>query len=146
MSISDRPIGAFALVAVLATVAIWGERKLARLGVLHQFDLAAAVLFFAGWLGLGVLIVTAYRRMRADARRRGTAEQVAGQASRLMQLTAALGGARTSIRAIESILQEPVHALRADAAMVLLLAHDRESATVARGIGYPNLPDRLALR
>jgi signal transduction histidine kinase/ActR/RegA family two-component response regulator len=145
-SISDRPIRAFALILLLTAAAIWGERELVRLGATQGFDAAAFFVFFLGWAGIALLTVALYRRLRADARRRIAAEEVADQASRLMQITAALGGTRTSIAAIETILQEPVHALHADSAMVLLLADNRESATVARAIGYRELPETVALQ
>jgi signal transduction histidine kinase/FixJ family two-component response regulator len=145
-SISDRPIRAFAVILLLTAAAMWGERELVRLGATNGFNAVAFFVFFLGWAGIALLTAAVYRRLRADARRRIEAEEAADQASRLMQITAALGGTRTSIAAIETILQEPVHALHADAAMVLLLAEDRESATVARAIGYPELPETVDIR
>jgi len=77
------------------------------------------------------------RRLRRDRRLRDAAQRAAVQASRLAQLTAALANARTSRLAIEAAVQEPLHALKADAGMLLLTSRDGTNAQVARAVAYP---------
>ncbi|MBA2304612.1 MAG: GAF domain-containing protein [Acidobacteria bacterium] len=97
--------------------------------------------FLAGWLVFCVLVDSVQRRMRADGILRKAAEHAAWQADRIAQLTSALAQARTPSTAIESALQEPIHALGADAAIMLLTSSDGKQADVARAIGYPSVRD-----
>jgi signal transduction histidine kinase len=71
-----------------------------------------------------------------DRKRCVDANRVAAQAERLAQLTAALAQARTPSAAIEAALQEPLHALHADAGLVLLVQKDGGGAEVVRAVGY----------
>jgi K+-sensing histidine kinase KdpD len=113
-------------------------------GSLFQFHTPGSAVtyaaFLAGWLVFCVLVDSVHRRMRADEVRRKAAEHAGWQADRIAQLTSALAQARTPSTAIESSLQEPIHALGADAALMLLTSHEGDEAEVARAIGYP--PDR----
>ena len=93
--------------------------------------------FIAGWLLFCVVADGVHRRMRVERDLRLTAERAACQADRVAQLSAALAQARTPSAAIESALQEPLHALEADAAMMLLTDDDGGQGQVARAIGYP---------
>jgi signal transduction histidine kinase len=89
------------------------------------------------WLAFCLLAETVHRQMRAELERRKGAERAAWQAERVSQLSAALAQARTPAAAIESALQEPLHALEADAAMMVLTNNDATAGVVARAIGYP---------
>jgi signal transduction histidine kinase/ActR/RegA family two-component response regulator len=89
-----------------------------------------------GWLVFCVLAGLDARRGRRDRSRRLAAEAASAQAARLMHLTAALGQARTPRAAIEAVVQEPLHALQADAGALLLVSRGDEDAKVARLVGY----------
>jgi K+-sensing histidine kinase KdpD/ActR/RegA family two-component response regulator len=114
-------------------------------GSILRFESAAQGLalltFVAGWVCVTALASQVYRRMRHEVHRRNGAERAAAQAHRLAQLTAALSQARNPTSAVESALQEPLHALKADAGMLLVVSGDGESAEIARSIGYPNEPE-----
>jgi signal transduction histidine kinase len=129
------------LVALLLA-AIAADLLVIEPGTFLQFrDAGSAVAyagFIAAWLLFCVLADGVYRRMRAETASREAAERAARQADRVAQLTAALAHARTPIAATESALQEPLHALEADAALMLLTAKDGKHAEVARAIGYPS--------
>jgi signal transduction histidine kinase len=111
-------------------------------GTLLHFSTAGAAVAYAGfvaaWLFFCVVADTVHRRMRVERELRQGAERSAWQADRVSQLSAALAQARTPSAAIESALQEPLHALEADAAMMLLTNGDGTQAEVARAIGYPS--------
>jgi len=99
-------------------------------------ETAAFCAFIAGWL---VFCVVADRTVQQTLRHqhlRAEAEAAASQAHRLTQLTAALAQARTARSAVEAIVQETLHALKADAGMLLLTSRDGAHATVARAVGY----------
>ena len=99
-------------------------------------ETAAFCAFIAGWL---VFCIVADRTVQQTLRHqhlRAEAEAAAAQAHRLTQLTAALAQARTARSAVEAIVQETLHALKADAGMLLLTSRDGALATVARGVGY----------
>jgi len=143
MSISDRPIGVFSLFVLLTTLAMWGEYRLFDSNGIYGLNPAAVVVLLLAWLGIVLLSMAVVRAMQGAVRRRRAAERAAEQAGRLMQVTAALGATRTSTAAIEAILQEPMHALHADAGVVLLLSDNRESATAARAVGFDGLPELI---
>jgi signal transduction histidine kinase len=106
---------------------------------LHFATGGQAAVFFAfivGWLAFCVLADRVVRQMRRDRQRRVAAEAASAQAHRLTQLTAALAQARTPRSAVEAIVQESLHALKADAGMLLLASRDGERASVARAVGY----------
>jgi signal transduction histidine kinase/ActR/RegA family two-component response regulator len=99
---------------------------------LGAFALAAVALWVWAYRG--------YARMRRERAARAAAERAAAHAGRMAQLAAALGRARSPGAVIEASVQEPLHALRADGAMVLLVAEDGGSARVARAVGYEPEP------
>ena len=110
-------------------------------GSLFEFRTAADAFvisaFLAGWLAFMAAAEHANRvhaRERANCR---TAEDAALQSSRIAQLTTALSQARTQAAAIEAALQEPLHALHADAGALLLVSRDGRSLDVVRAVGYP---------
>src|SRR5215208_65435 len=83
---------------------------------------AALAAMVAAWVAFCVLAVLDARRSRRDRERCAVAESASRQATRLSQLTAALAQARTPRAAIEAALQEPLHALQADAGALLLVS------------------------
>ncbi len=93
--------------------------------------------FLAGWLAFCVLGDRVYRRTLQERVLRLDAQREAAQADRVAELTAALAQARTPGAVVEATLQEPLHALGADAGMVLLVSRDGRTADVARAVGYP---------
>jgi signal transduction histidine kinase len=101
-----------------------------------QYSALAYAGFLAAWLLFCVVAASVHRQMRGERELRLQAERAAWQADRISQLSAALAQARTPAAAIESALQEPLHALEADAAMMLLTDPDGQQAEVARAIGY----------
>ena len=127
-----------AVVVLVAPAAAWlflaGLRALPPLDKPADAFLGAA--YSVAWMLVCVLIARAYQRASDDRIRCRESNRVAEQAERLAQLTAALAQARTPSAAIEAALQEPLHALRADAGLVLLLRQDGGAAAVARAVGY----------
>src|SRR3954471_23426901 len=109
----------------------------------HFSDVGQVMLFICyilGWLGFCLLTERTYRLLRRDRNLRRMAEQTARQSDRVAQLTAGLGQSRTPGAVIEAALQEPLHALEADGAMVVLTRDDGETAEVVRTVGEQ--PDR----
>ena len=102
----------------------------ANLGQLLLF-----VCYVLGWLGFCLLSERTYRLLRRDRNLRRMAEQTARQSDRVAQVTAALGQARTPGAVIEAAIQEPLHALEADGALVVLTKSDGETAEIVRMIG-----------
>ena len=110
-------------------------------GTLFRFASAGeAAAFFcsspAGWLSVypptsssaGCITTACCAPPLTARRRRRTASE---------QLTAALAQARTPRSAIEAAVQEPLHALKADAGMLLLTSRDGATAEVARTVAHP---------
>ncbi len=64
------------------------------------------------------------------------AERAAAQADRIAQVTAALSHARSPAAVVEATVQEPLHALKADAALMVLFGEDGGAAEIARAVGY----------
>jgi signal transduction histidine kinase len=110
-------------------------------GALFQFDalseLAALVWFGASWSVVAVIAGAVSREVHRERRGKAAAERAASQAHRIAQTTGALGQARTSAEAIETILQEPLHWLSADGGVFLVLSKEETHVTVARAVGYP---------
>jgi signal transduction histidine kinase len=92
--------------------------------------------FVAGWFLFCLAADHVYRQAHRDREERLTAERLASQSDRISQLTAALAQARTPAAVIEAAVQEPLHALAADAGTVLLVSRDGASADIARAVGY----------
>jgi signal transduction histidine kinase/ActR/RegA family two-component response regulator len=103
----------------------------------NAYGLAALAL---GAVLLWVWMYRVYANMRRERQARAAAEGAASHAQRSAQLTAALGRARSPAAAIEAAVQEPLHALRADGVMLLLIAEDGATARVARAVGYEPPP------
>ncbi|HXW07546.1 MAG TPA: ATP-binding protein [Vicinamibacterales bacterium] len=103
-------------------------------------DLARMGLYAGGWGLFCGLADRVYRRAESAAAARIEAERLARQSDRLAELTAGLGQARTPSAAIEATLQEPLHALEADAGMLLLVHADSQSAEIARAVAYASAP------
>jgi signal transduction histidine kinase/CheY-like chemotaxis protein len=97
-------------------------------------------IYGVGWLVFCLGAERLYRRSLEHAGAKDSAERLARQADRLAQLTAALGQARTPAAAVEAALQEPLHALGADAGMLLHVEPDGCTATIARAVAYPMDP------
>src|SRR5262245_47433591 len=118
--------------------------------VLHFASVSQAIafaVFIAGWLVFCIFAERVYRQVQDDRAVRHAAESSSRQANRLSQLTAALAQARTPRAAIEASLQEPLHALKADAGMLLLTSRDGQTAEIARAVAYPEgrQPDKISL-
>ena len=109
-------------------------------GVMFRFERPAAALvygaFLGGWLTFCVLAGRVYRQTLHDRTARVEAQRAAVRSDRVAQLTAALAHARTPGAAIEAALHEPLHALKADAAVMFLVSSDGSKAEVALAIGY----------
>ncbi len=112
---------------------------------LHFTNIGEPVLFacyILGWLGFCLLTERTYRILRRDRSLRRMAEQTARQSDRVAQLTAALGQARTPGAVIEAAVQEPLHALEADACVMALTRNDGLSAEIVRIVGqHQDSPD-----
>src|SRR6266508_3445977 len=106
---------------------------------------AAFAAFVAGWVIFCILADRVFQQMHRYRRLRSAAEGASSQAQRLAQLTAALAQARTPRSAVEAAVQESLHALKADAAMLLFISHDGATADVARAVAYSNVPQRITL-
>jgi signal transduction histidine kinase len=126
------------VIVVVAPVAAWlflaGLRALPRLGEPADAFLGAA--YSVAWMLFCFVTARAYQRAAEDRVRCLDATRVAEQAERMAQLTGALAQARTPSAAIEAALQEPLHALRADAGLMLLVSRDGGTVEVARAVGY----------
>jgi hypothetical protein len=96
------------------------------------------LLLTAAACGLGVLLVlrSLDRELHDEREARDAAVRAASQADRIAQLSTALGRARTSPQIVESSVQEALHAMRADAAMLLLVGTERRAATIIRAVAY----------
>ena len=94
--------------------------------------------FAAGWLGVGLVVHRSRLQMQRQRDALANAERTVTHAEQLAELAGALGRARTSAAVFEAVVQEPLHALRADAGMLILVHEDRESASMARTVGYPS--------
>jgi len=136
------PTGLFAL--FLAALSI--DFLLIGPGSLLRFPNADAAVVYAGFLGAWLVFCAVadslHRRMRIDSAKCAAAEAAARQADRIAQLTSALAQARTPSAAVESALQEALHALDADAAMMLLTSSDGKQAEIVRAIGHPSSIER----
>ncbi len=112
---------------------------------LHFTDIGEPVLFgcyVVAWLGFCLLTERTYRLLKRDRDRRRVAEETARQSDRVAQLTAALGQARTPGAVIEAAVQEPLHALEADAGIMALTRHDGLTAEIVRIVGqHQGSPD-----
>jgi signal transduction histidine kinase len=145
-------LGPGLLALVLTTISI--DFFIVGPGSLLEFNTPADAFVLAAYLAAWFAFCTAAervsRRHALDRQSRRAAEDAALQSSRVAQLTTALSRARTQSAAIEAALQEPLHALRADAGALLLVARDGRGLEPARAVGYPSggrpAPTASALR
>ncbi len=130
-------LGPGILALLLSAVAI--DYLVYEPGTLLHFANAGQVVLYvcyvAAWLGFCLLTERTYRVLRRDRNLRRMAEQTARQSDRVAQLTAALGQARTPGAVIEAALQEPLHALEAEAGIMVLTRSDGETAEIVRAVG-----------
>src|SRR5687768_17376566 len=97
---------------------------------------AAFALFVIGWIGVSWFVRAARARSSSEAAARVDAERAAAHVARLADLTGAFARANSEAAVIEAAVQEPLHSLRADAAMFLVVSDDEPTATVARAVAY----------
>jgi K+-sensing histidine kinase KdpD len=88
------------------------------------------------WLGFCVLAGRIHRSAEHAKARSFEAERSAAHADRLAQLTAALAQARTSAGVIDAAVQEPLHAFKGDAGLLLLVSPEEGLMEIARAVGY----------
>src|SRR5688500_16175058 len=117
-----RVITRAAVIVIVVPTVFWlflaGLRALPRLDDPADAFLRAA--YSVAWILFCVITARLYQRAAADRDRCRRAQRDAMQAERMAQLTGALAQARTPAAAIEAALQEPLHALSADAGLLLL--------------------------
>ena len=121
---------ATAVAAIGVDYAFFAPGVLLQLGGVVQASALAA--YVAGWVAVCALLHRDGMNRAADRSARAAAEAAASQSERAAQLTAALGRARSVSAVMEAALQESLHALGGDAAMLLLLDKDDESPSVPR--------------
>ena len=90
----------------------------------------------ASWTIVCLVSIRTARRLRMETERSRVARAESTQAARLSQLTSALSHARTQAAAVEAALQEPLHALRADAGMVIFVDRNGTPVSIQRAVGY----------
>jgi signal transduction histidine kinase/ActR/RegA family two-component response regulator len=128
-----------AMVAIAASIIASDYFLLGPERLLHVDDVVEAVAlgsFAIGWTAVAALARSLSRQVRDEVAARRRAERTASQSHRLAQTTAALGQARMPLEAIEAALQEPLHWLKAEAGVFLLLSDDGAQVTVARAVGH----------
>jgi len=128
------------LALVLSTVAI--DYFIIGPGLILEFhspaDAFVLAAYLAAWFAFCTVAERVSRRHTLDRQSLRIAEDAALQSSRVAQLTTALSRARTQSAAIEAALQEPLHALRADAGALLVVGRDGRDLETARAVGYPS--------
>lgn len=92
----------------------------------------------AAWLVYCVIAARIHRGNEWARTRCREAERATARADRMAQLTTSLSQARTPSGVIEAAVQEPLHALKADAGLLLLISPDGGAMEVARSVGYQN--------
>ena len=124
----------FALAAVVGAIVLYSavENPLVKMELL------------ATWAIVCVISIRTARRLRIESDRSLQARAESTQSARLSQLTSALSHARTQVAATEAALQEPLHALGADAGMVIAVNRDGAPTTIQRAVGYTE--EQLAQR
>ncbi len=128
-----RSFTLYALSLLWVGIAGWVEWLIARSAAPAT---PALIVFCAGWLLFCAVLVRIYRRSQRDVRERLTAQYARVQAERVAQLTDALSRARTPDAVIEAAVQEPLHALAADAALLLIVGGDGQPLKLVRAVGY----------
>jgi signal transduction histidine kinase len=126
------------LVAVTTAVIAWlffaGLRFLPHAG--STSDSGVVAVYCASWIVAAVVAVRGVHRSSVRARELLDARATATQSDRLAQAVGALAAARTPAAAIEAALLEPVHALDADAGLLVLVGRDGALGDVAQAVGY----------
>ena len=126
------------LAVVLSVIAtdyfLLGPGELFTLGGVS--DVAAVAWFAAGWTCVALMAGAVANQIEGERNARAAAAHSASQEHRLSETTAALGQARTSAEAIETIVQESLHWLAADAAMFFHFSSGDNQIAVARAVGY----------
>jgi signal transduction histidine kinase len=130
---APRGFTLIALSLLWAGVAAWVEWLIARS---PAPPVPVLVVFCAGWILFSLAVVRIHRRGERDRRERQAAHYARSQAERVAQLTDALSRARTPESVIEAAVQEPLHALAADAALLLIAAAEDQPVRMARAVGY----------
>lgn len=123
----------YALSLLWVGVAAWVEWLIARSPAPAP---VVFVVFCAGWLLFCAGLVRIYRRSQRDRQECVGAQRARVEAERVAQLTDALSRARTPETVIEAAVQEPLHALAADAAMLVIDGRDDQPLRLARAVGY----------
>lgn len=127
---------ALVLVVVLSAAAWLFLAGLAALPHLSEpANLFLHAAYVVAWVLFCLASARAYQRAMDDRVRSIEAQFAATQSDRIAQLTGALAQARAPSAAIEAALQEPLHALHADAGLVMLIGRGT-SAEIVRTVGY----------
>jgi signal transduction histidine kinase/CheY-like chemotaxis protein len=124
----------YAAAMLIALSARWLDVTAVRFG--DPVQAWAIITFVAGWVMIWLVVRAGRIRSRREIALRVDAQRSAEQAGRLADMTAALGRARSEAAVLEASVQEPLHALRADAAMFLAISPDERSATLVRAVAY----------
>jgi signal transduction histidine kinase/ActR/RegA family two-component response regulator len=107
---------------------------------------AVVAIVVAGWAVACVFVGRLFHDSQMDRTRRIAAERASAQSRRIAQLSSALAQARTPRAAIEAAVQEPLHALKADAGIMWLVSRDAAVAELARAVAYTHeIPQRVEL-
>jgi len=99
-------------------------------------DVFVRASYVVAWVLCGVIVVRVHQESALARRRCRDAEHLAEYTGRVAELTGALAHARTPSAAIEAALQEPLHALHADAGLVTLIGRNARGADTVRTVGY----------
>ena len=126
--VAASPVVAWLFLAGLAALPIRGDST----------DVFIRAAYVVAWVLCGVIAVRAYQESALDRRRCRDAEHAAAHTGRIAELTGALAHARTPSAAIEAALQEPLHALHADAGFVMLIGRNARAVDTVRTVGYRN--------
>jgi signal transduction histidine kinase len=120
------PAAAWLFLAGLAALPKWGDAA----------DVFVRAAYVVAWVLCLLIGARLYQQSLVDRRRCRDAEDVALHTGRVAELTGALAHARTASAAIEAALQEPLHALHADAGLVSLIGRHANAADHVRTVGY----------
>jgi signal transduction histidine kinase len=138
LSVWHGGLGPGLLALVLSALA--ADLLVVEPGSMLRFGSAPAIVVYAAFLAGGLIVCLAgargYRRRQREWESSLKAQLAATQADRSAELAVALSQARTPGAAIEAALQEPLHALRADAAAMFLITGNGTTAEVARAVAY----------
>jgi signal transduction histidine kinase len=133
------------LIAVTAAVIAWlfmaGLRFLPDAG--STTDSGVIAVYCSAWIIAALVALRAATRGAARARELRDARAGAQQSDRLAQAVGALAAARTPAAAIEAALLEPVHALDANAGLLVLVGRDGGLGEIVQLVGYGDEEARL---